>query len=355
MVRLTLKGYKMTFSKYLSVLLVLFSFSFHNKVTIMSYNVQNLFDDVYNGTEYKEFDPGRGKWNSKLFYKKLSSVAKVIKASNKRGPDIIALQEVENKNVLEKLVKGFLKNMNYRYIVLVPKAGLAANVGVISRYPVEKVHSYYVSNWGKNPVRNILEVDIDADGKLLYLFNNHWKSKSGGVAVTEISRRESAGVVIRRLREILASDPEADIIVCGDFNEDTAEFLDSRGKYQTALIPVDAGSPYEYNSSSIFLGDSADFRSGGGKVVLYDPWFELTGNNTGSYVYRGRWETPDHILLSSGLFDKKGLSYKQGDFRVMKNSFLLYKTSGYPKRWSPLKGYDGYSDHLPLFISLEKR
>ena len=322
----------------------------------MSYNVQNLFDDVDNGTEYKEYDPGRGKWNGKLFYEKLSSVAKVIKASYKRGPDIIALQEVENKNVLEKLVKGFLKNMNYRYIVLVPKGGLAANVGVISRYPVEKVHSYYVSNWGKNPVRNILEVDIDADGRLLYLFNNHWKSKSGGIAITEISRRESAGVVIRRLKEILASDPEADIVVCGDFNEDTAEFLDSRGKYQTALMPVDADSPDEYNSSSIFLtGDSADFRSGGGKVVLYEPWFELAGNNTGSYVYRRRWETPDHILLSSGLFDKKGLSYKRGNFRVMKDSFLLYKTSGYPKRWSPLKGYNGYSDHLPLLISLEKR
>jgi len=28
-------------------------------LTLMSYNLQNLFDDVRNGTEYREFDPGK--------------------------------------------------------------------------------------------------------------------------------------------------------------------------------------------------------------------------------------------------------------------------------------------------------
>ena len=343
----------MFFNKVVSVLLLSFSLSFHPKIAIMSYNVQNLFDNVDNGTEYKEYDPGRGRWNSELFYKKLASVSKVIKASFKKGPDIIALQEVENKNTLDKLVNGYLKNMDYRYIVIVPKRRLAANVGIISRYPVMQVHSYYVSNWGEYPVRNILEADISVKGKLLYLFDNHWKSKSGGKAVTEISRRESASVLIRRLKEIYASDPNADIVVCGDFNEDVGEYLEARRKYQTAFIPAGESVPEDYYNSSIFLANTPQELSGFSRITLYDPWYEL--KNAGSYVYRKKWETPDHILLSKGLFDDRGLSYKPGNFRVMKNSFLLYTATGYPKRWSFVKSREGYSDHLPLLIVLEKR
>jgi len=325
----------------------------------MSYNVQNLFDDVDNGTEYKEYDPGRGKWDSELFYKKLASVSKVIKASCKRGPDIIALQEVENKNALNKLVAGYLKNMNYRYIVVVPKRELAANVGIISRYPIKQVHSYYVSNWGEYPVRNILEADISVEGKLLYLFDNHWKSKSGGKSVTEISRRESAGVLGKRLKEIYARDPKADIVVCGDFNDDLDEYIEARRKYQTAFIPAGENVPEEYFNLSIFLaGDPHELMSPS-RIILYDPWYELInslhGKGVGSYVYRKKWETPDHILLSKGLFDDKGLSYKPGNFRVLKKSFLLYDSTGYPKRWSSVKSREGYSDHLPLLIVLEKK
>ena len=33
------------------------------KVTVLSYNVENLFDDVDNGTEYPENDPGAGEWD----------------------------------------------------------------------------------------------------------------------------------------------------------------------------------------------------------------------------------------------------------------------------------------------------
>jgi len=347
------------FNKIVSVLLLSFSLSFHPKVTVMSYNVENLFDNVDNGTEYKEYDPGRGKWNSELFYKKLASISRVIKASSKKGPDIIALQEVENKNTLNKLVEGYLKNMNYNYIVIVPKSRLAANVGIISRYPVKQVHSYYVSSWGEYPVRNILEADISVNGRLLYLFDNHWKSKSGGKAVTEISRREAARVLIKRLKEIHTVNPNADIVVCGDFNDDIDEYITAGKKYETAFIPAAETVPEEYFKSSIFLSGIPEKLFVSSRIILYDPWYELirrlNGKDVGSYVYRRKWETPDHILLSYGLFDNKGLTYEPGNFRVMKNSFLLSPDTGYPKRWSFVKSREGYSDHLPLIIVLEQR
>jgi hypothetical protein len=89
----------------------------------------------------------------------------------------------------------------------------------------------------------------------------------------------------------------------------------------------------------------------GERIVLYDPWFELREEMRGSYVFQGEWQTMDHILLSSGLFDSRGFTYRQGSFSVARLPFLL-STKGFPKKWSGLKGPRGYSDHLPLLITL---
>jgi len=48
-------------------------------LTLMSYNVENLFDDVHNGSEYREFDPGRGTWNAEFFKVRIKSIAEVVR------------------------------------------------------------------------------------------------------------------------------------------------------------------------------------------------------------------------------------------------------------------------------------
>ena len=78
---------------------------------------------------------------------------------------------------------------------------------------------------------------LSPGGHTLYVFDNHWKAKTGGVKATEASRLQSAAVLARRLREILAQDPSADIVVAGDMNESTDEYVRTGRKYQTALIP----------------------------------------------------------------------------------------------------------------------
>ena len=75
------------------------------------------------------------------------------------------------------------------------------------------------------------------------------------------------------------------------------------------------------------------------KAVRYDPWnlvypFRyLHYYSRGIYLFNGNSCTPDHILISAGLFDKDGFYYKTGNFRVAD------------------VGY-GYSDHLPLLMTL---
>ena len=97
---------------------LLFSgFDEDHSLLLMSYNVENLFDSVDDGTEYPEFDPQYGRWGIGEYYAKLKAVAGVIRRANEgRGPDLIAFQEVEKEEVLSTLQKEFLLDLGYSFV-----------------------------------------------------------------------------------------------------------------------------------------------------------------------------------------------------------------------------------------------
>ncbi len=325
-------------------------------LTLMSYNVENLFDDVRNGTEYREFNPQRG-WNTELFKARVESIAEVVRKAVPGGADILLFQEIENENALGALVKNGLGGMGYSWSVMVPKSGLAANVALVSRVPVARVRAHAVGPWkGETPVRDVIEADVEMGGHMLYVFNDHWKSKTGGVRGSEPSRLESCAVLARRVQEILGQDPAADIVAAGDFNENVDEYARTGRKYQTALLPAaeDRGTG-AFAARSIYLSPvAAGLGMVGGRLVLYEPWFETEKRGRGSYFYQGSWLTVDHILLSPGLFDSRGFVYRRGSFGPVALDFLL-APDGAPRRWKGVDGPRGYSDHLPLLITLDLR
>ena len=321
-------------------------------LTILTYNVENLFDDVHNGSEFPEFDPNRGGWSRDLFRVRVETIAEVVRKAVPGGPDVLLLQEVENENALRVLLDTGLSGMGYRFSVILPKNRLPANVAIASRLPLSHVRSHMVRSWKKNPVRDVIEAEIETGSGTLHVFNDHWKSKAGGARATEGSRRESAGIVARRIREILAEDPGAHIVVAGDMNENCDELERVKGRYATALVAASAKAPAD-SADSLFVADEKSIPGAdGGRVVLYEPWFELPPSSRGSYFYQGQWETMDHVLLSAGLLDSRGLKYRKGSFRVLRLPFLLLP-DGTPRKWTHLKGGLGYSDHLPLLVTLD--
>ncbi|MBA7474560.1 hypothetical protein ES707_09914 [subsurface metagenome] len=309
----------------------------------MSYNVHNLFDDVDNGSEYAEFKREKSIWSTEQFEKKLQHIARAIRESCFKGADVIALQEVENLNALRLLRDRYLRGMGYKYMVTAPQEGIAVRVALLSRIPIRKVLCHSMVEWQGRSLRNIMEAELEYKGNTFFIFNNHWKSKSGGVRPTEQARLSAASVILRRIGSILEERPDADMVILGDLNENIEEYLEVRGGvssggYQTALIPMAAPFEESYVTSSIFLADRPE--SAGlfnGRLVFYEPWYELDPQEQGSYLYQGRWQTPDHILLSASLFDGQGLVYQPGDFKVERSDFLL--------KWV-------CSDHLPLIIIL---
>jgi len=330
------------------------SFSFAASLTVMSYNVENFFDDVHNGTEYREFDPSKGKWNTEFFTLRMDTIAEVVRKSVAGGPDILLLQEVENENALRALVDHGLAGMGYAWTAFVPKKGLSANLAIVSRVPIQTVHSWAVAPWkASTPIRDIVEAEILAEGHILHVLDNHWKAKTEGSKVTEQSRRGSAAVLGARIRELLAQDPLADIIAAGDFNENLDEYAQSGRKYQTALLPEDENPRALEPLQSIFLaGNLRGLGISGDRCVLYDPWFEVDSQRRGSYYYQKDWLTFDHMLLSPGLFDVRGFAYRWGSFGPVRLAFLL-TANGVPRKWTGLAGERGYSDHLPLLLTLD--
>ena len=76
------------------------------------YNLENLFDTINNNGKYDlEFSPkGSRQWNGEKYRSKIGNLARAIAAMTTKttpmGPAIIGVSEIENKSVLDDLVRA---------------------------------------------------------------------------------------------------------------------------------------------------------------------------------------------------------------------------------------------------------
>ena len=86
--------------KFLLSLIFVLSLKADN-FTVASYNVENLYDLKKDKNEYSEFIPNtKSLWNQRTYNIKINNLIKVI---NDLDADIIALQEIENRDVMQEL------------------------------------------------------------------------------------------------------------------------------------------------------------------------------------------------------------------------------------------------------------
>jgi len=286
---------------------------------VASYNLENLFDLTLNGNEYRQYIPNRHGWNSKTLKIKLRNLSEVICEID---ADIIALQEVENREALLLLQKSLkYYGCNYQYSATTAKNTSSVQVALLSRF---KIYSRKTIEVPKEGYRDILEVKFNIDGKPLYIFVNHWKSKRGG-RVSLLSGR----VLKDRLKNMVGRE----YIVIGDFNSNYNE------KRLTASL----------NSSRRLC--NLDNNSN------YNLWYQLPIYQRWSYNFYGKKEGLDNIIISSTLLDGKNIDYIKGSFNRFKPNYLFHKR-GYILRWQYKSGRHigvGYSDHLPIYASFSTK
>ncbi|MBL7007124.1 MAG: endonuclease/exonuclease/phosphatase family protein [Spirochaetia bacterium] len=323
-----------------------------NDITIMSWNVENLFDGTDNGTEYKEFDPGEGNWDTSRYHTRLASVARVITEFINPIPDIICLQEIEHAGVVNDLLRWNLKQYGFNYSAVTDAAGSAIQLGIISRFPITqvKIHSAGTTGVAGYSLRPVLEVEIIVGNESLIVLVNHWKSRIGGEEITEPARIASANIVRRILYGNSLKNPGKMIVCAGDLNENANEYELAGELYQTALMPQtipDTSSDTSAMSLKVtgFSGNVSDELG-----VLYNPWLDTSEGviTEGSYVFRSKWAALDHIMVSEAAFDNVGLDFLS--FTTFTHPWML-NSSGEPASWNIRSG-EGYSDHLPVLMTL---
>jgi endonuclease/exonuclease/phosphatase family metal-dependent hydrolase len=332
------------------------------RFSLVTWNLEALFDGEEAGTEYEEYRKAAG-WNGEKYRARLTAIARGVAAMGDRVPDLLAFQETENLGTLEDLSRGELAGRGYRWTFFAANPGASLGLGVLSRFPFTLARIHSLNLKGEVPPRPVLELWVEVRNRPLVLLVCHWKSKLGGEDATESLRRASARIILRRLREIDREHPGAPVIVLGDLNENHDEFYRRGGASLRALLPDDA------RAASLAAQDAGEDTAQGkspgdflvlsrkkppeaacftpGIPALYTPWGgELSG---GSYYYRGSWETIDHFLLNGALFDGTGWEFDA--CRVLTQEPFT-NSKGYPNAYRPQSG-GGLSDHLPLILDLK--
>lgn len=201
-----------------------------DSLLIMFWNLENFFDyrDGGGGDADREFSSGGERhWTGKRFYAKCDAVSKAIlwtAAEYGRLPDAIAVAEVENRFVLERLVHStLLDKLPYGIIHYDSPDHRGIDVALLYRKDVlEHVRSapcrVFPAGSGYGSTRDILIAEFRCgDGRLAILVNHH-PSKYGGERVSAPKRR----LAVERLKaaaDSLVAAGYTEIVATGDFND----------------------------------------------------------------------------------------------------------------------------------------
>ncbi|WP_372999054.1 endonuclease/exonuclease/phosphatase family protein [Sulfurimonas sp.] len=326
--------------KALLLLVALWAALFGDSILkIATYNVENLFDLEKKGYKYKEYEPNtNSNWNQRTYKIKLQNIAKVIKEID---ADIIALQEVHSLQALKDLRFTLKQNgLYYQYYSIADKKHTATKVAFLSKLPF--TYSKELSVTSTYKYRNILESKFKINGNDLYIFINHWKAKSG----PESMRIVSAKTLRKRVSEI---GYDKNIVLLGDFNSHYEEFLIFKRNRKHNDTNGKTGINHVLRTlKQIHRAKDVKYE----KENFYNLWYDTDASKRYSYIFKGKKEALDNILISQPLLDKKGISYIDDSITNLDKNYLFKKKNIY--RWQVSKARvskhkgKGYSDHLPV-------
>lgn len=328
--------------------------------TIAFYNVENLFDTINDtGKGDDEYLPdGEQAWTGEKYKAKLGNIAKVISeigaAENTVSPAIIGLAELENRRVLEALIKqpeliekgygivhfdsrdsrgsdvGFLylksafRPISYKNIPLIIKDSL----------PAEEIKSKKQGK--KKPLpklftRDQLLVTGLLDGEEVHFIVNHWPSRYGGEKKSSPYREAAASLNRKIIDSLSRINSNAKIITMGDFND---------GPYNNSITKVLRAKGFKDNLQP---GE------------LFSPMAAISRKGEGTVAYNDAWDLFDQIIISQSLISKDYSSFRYWKAGIFNPDYLRQPTGkyrGYPLRNA--NGEAGYSDHFPVYVYLIK-
>lgn len=325
-------------------------------VTIMTFNVENLFDNkddpgkndhTFFALSDKQSDEHKAAcaeieverwrdqclfwdWSDSAVERKLSVVAEaILQVDNGQGPDIIALQEVENIGILERLRTEYLSDAGYLPAMLIEGDDLRGiDVAFLTRLKLanEPVLHYAdftaFANERIADTRGILQANFFLpDGSILTGFSVHFPAPFHPVEMRDIAYDH-----LNKLKSALPRDRA--VFAAGDFNttsrEDREKHMLDRHVRPHWIIAHELGC-------------------GSCKGTQY-------------YGPTNEWSFLDMILWSpaEARGAKATWQIRANSVRVANKVPEQVSEDGTPARFS-LPAGSGVSDHWPLVISIETK
>lgn len=367
----------MRISKVIAFILVLFVIGSANSQekkpakkfsvnTIAFYNFENLFDTINQANNDEEWLPnGAQNWTSKKYRQKLENLARVLSeigtSENTNSPTLIGGCEIENRGVLEDLVKqpkllvhdygivhydspdrrGIDVALLYQKKHFKPTSSVNIPLLIYRNESNEKDKETEEDKLDKDKIeaktgervytRDILLVTGFLDGEEVNVLVNHWPSRSGGEKKSS-PFREAAGRLARKVMDsIYKINPSAKIITMGDLNDGT------------------------YNKS-VKEGIGAKRKKEEVKEFgIYNPFEQMAKEGHCSLFYRDAGDIFDQIMVSEPLIRNDYSSFRYWKSGIYNKPYMITKVGqykGYPLRHGANE--IGFSDHFPVYIYLIK-
>jgi len=320
-------------------------------VTIMTFNVENLFDNQDDPGKYDEtYFPIEAKqneahfescavitvekwrtecleldWSNLALEVKLTALAKTIRQVNDgKGADIIALQEIENIAILERLRKDKLADLGYLPAILIEGTDVRGiDVAILSKFPLAdeaRLHPLNLPDYPERAgdTRGVLQASfVLPDESLLTAFSVHFPAPFHPTGM-----RVAAYEHLNELLSALPEDHHA--FAAGDFNTTSKE-------------DADVGMLDKYARPHWTLAHDVGCSACPG---------------THYYGRDSTWSFLDMIFFAPAR-GAKTTAQIRGDSVAIANSYPPQVTeNGTPQRFQSDTG-TGVSDHWPLIASIE--
>jgi len=321
-------------------------------VTVMTFNVENLFDN--------NDDPGKDDetylrfadkqsashitkcnkiaveswrnqclqfdWTDAVIDHKLTVLAETIRQVNDgRGADIIALQEVENVAILERLRTEFLADSGYLPAILIEGQDIRGiDVAFLSRLPLAspaKLHPLILEDYPDRigDTRGVLEATFESpDGSLLTGFSVHFPAPFHPTEMRELAYEH-----LNSLRASLPADRNT--FAAGDFNTTGSEDREL-GMLERFVRPY--------------------------WTVAHEQCQGCRG--TQYYAPDDSWSFLDMILFAPGRGEKTTWQIRADSVQIANRYAQQVTKDGTPLRFDPVARI-GVSDHWPVLLTLEPK
>jgi len=184
-------------------------------VRLMTWNLENFFDEFD--------DPYSGDQRTTPSFIAPHRMQRISDAIHAVNPDVLCVEEVENRGVLEQFNRAYLADLGYEVILFEGNDGRGIDVGVLTRLPIHSVTSYrhlrFKDAEGRDQKfrRDLLRVSIGGNLNAdVYVV--HFKSQYGGKK-SDVIRTSEAHAAASIIGAEMKKDSGYRAFITGDFNE----------------------------------------------------------------------------------------------------------------------------------------